>query len=159
MYITNETFRQKAATILQSYWQQIGVDLKINTVEWGTFSETGSSGKADVFAMAWSWYPDPYFFFDKMFATSAIGTLGNGQSYSNPEVDKLLAEALVVTDQNERAEIYKQALKLITKDNPGVFYGNPLENMGMSPRVQDFNQRSDGVIKLFTEEENVWVVQ
>ena len=109
--------------------------------------------------MAWSWYPDPYFFFDKMFATSAIGTLGNGQSYSNPEVDKLLAEALVVTDQNERAEIYKQALKLITKDNPGVFYGNPLENMGMSPRVQDFNQRSDGVIKLFTEEENVWVVQ
>ena len=159
MYITNETFRQKAATILQSYWQQIGVDLKINTVEWGTFSETGSSGKADVFAMAWSWYPDPYFFFDKMFATSAIGTLGNGQSYSNPEVDKLLAEALVVTDQNERAEIYKQALKLITKDNPGVFYGNPLENMGMSPRVQDFNQRSDGVIKLFTEEENVWVFQ
>lgn len=159
MYITNETFRQKAATILQSYWQQIGVDLKINTVEWGTFSETCSSGKADVFAMAWSWYPDPYFFFDKMFATSAIGTLGNGQSYSNPEVDKLLAEALVVTDQNERAEIYKQALKLITKDNPGVFYGNPLENMGMSPRVQDFNQRSDGVIKLFTEEENVWVVQ
>lgn len=159
MYITNETFRQKAATILQSYWQQIGVDLKINTVEWGTFSETGSKGKADVFAMAWSWYPDPYFFFDKMFATSAIGTLGNGQSYSNPEVDKLLAEALVVTDQNERAEIYKQALKLITKDNPGVFYGNPLENMGMSPRVQDFNQRSDGVIKLFTEEENVWVVQ
>lgn len=159
MYITNETFRQKAATILQSYWKQIGVDLKINTVEWGTFSETCSSGKADVFAMAWSWYPDPYFFFDKMFATSAIGTLGNGQSYSNPEVDKLLAEALVVTDQNERAEIYKQALKLITKDNPGVFYGNPLENMGMSPRVQDFNQRSDGVIKLFTEEENVWVVQ
>ena len=74
----------------------------------------------------------PYFFFDKMFATSAIGTLGNGQSYSNPEVDKLLAEALVVTDQNERAEIYKQALKLITKDNPGVFYGNPLENMGMT---------------------------
>ena len=158
IYITNETFRQKAATILQSYWQQIGVDLKINTVEWGTFSETGSSGKADVFAMGWSWYPDPYFFFDKMFATSAIGTLGNGQCYSNPEVDKLLAEALVVTDQNERAEIYKQALKLITKDNPGVFYGNPLENIGMNPRVQDFNQRSDGVIKLFTAEENVWVV-
>lgn len=37
MYITNETFRQKAATILQSYWQQIGVTLNINTVEWGYF--------------------------------------------------------------------------------------------------------------------------
>ena len=159
MYITNETFRQKAATILQSYWSQIGVTLNINTVEWGTFSETCSTGKADVFAMAWSWYPDPYFFFDKMFASSAIGTLGNGQGYSNEEVDKLLADALVITDQDERADLYKQALKLITDDNPGIFYGNPLESLGINPRVQDFNQRSDGTIKLFTEEENVWVVQ
>ena len=159
MYITNETFRQKAATILQSYWQQIGVTLNINTVEWGTFSETCSTGKADVFAMAWSWYPDPYFFFDKMFATSAIGTLGNGQCYSNEEVDQLLADALVETDQEKRAEIYKKALKLITDDDPGIFYGNPMECLGINPKVQDFHQRSDGTIHLFTEEENVWVVQ
>lgn len=159
MYITNETFRQKAATILQSYWQAIGVELKINTVEWGTFSETAASGKADVFAMAWSWYPDPYFFFDKMFATSAIGTLGNGQGYSNAEVDQLLADALVETDQAKRAEMYKKALKIITDDNPGIFYGNPAECLGINPKVQDFNQRADGTIKLCTAEENVWVVQ
>lgn len=159
MYITNETFRQKAATILQSYWQQIGVTLNINTVEWGTFSDTCAGGKADVFAMGWSWYPDPYFFFDKMFATSAIGTLGNGQGYSNEEVDKLLEDALKITDQDERAKMYKEALKLITDDNPGIFYGNPMECLGINPKVQDFNQRSDGTVKLFTAEENVWVVQ
>ncbi len=159
MYITNETFRQKASTILQSYWQMIGVDLEINTVEWGTFSETGAGGNADIFAMGWSWYPDPYFFFDKMFATSAIGTLGNGQGYSNAEVDKLLADALVETDQEKRAELYKQALKLITNDDPGIFYGNPAECLGINPKVQDFNQRADGTVKLFTAEENVWVVQ
>lgn len=159
MYITNETFRQKAATILQSYWQQIGVTLNINTVEWGTFSDTCAGGKADVFAMGWSWYPDPYFFFDKMFATSAIGTLGNGQGYSNEEVDKLLEDALKITDQDERAKMYKEALKLITDDNPGIFYGNPMECLGINPKVQDFNQRADGTVKLFTAEENVWVVQ
>ena len=159
MYITNETFRQKAATILQSYWQAIGVELKINPVAWGTFSETAASGKADVFAMAWSWYPDPYFFFDKMFATSAIGTLGNGQGYSNPEVDQLLSDALIETDQAKRAEMYKKALKIITDDNPGIFYGNPAECLGINPKVQDFNQRADGTIKLCTAEENVWVVQ
>lgn len=159
MYITNETFRQKAATILQSYWQQIGVTLNINTVEWGTFSDTCAGGKADVFAMGWSWYPDPYFFFDKMFATSAIGTLGNGQGYSNEKVDKLLEDALKITDQDERAKMYKEALKLITDDNPGIFYGNPMECLGINPKVQDFNQRADGTVKLFTAEENVWVVQ
>ena len=61
MYVTNENFRQKAATILQSYWKMIGVDLEINTVEWGTFSETGASGKADVFAMGWSGIRIPTF--------------------------------------------------------------------------------------------------
>lgn len=159
MYITNETFRQKASTILQSYWQAIGVDLKINTVEWGTFSETAAGGNADVFAMGWSWYPDPYFFFDKMFASSAIGTLGNGQGYNNPDVDKLLADALIETDQEKRAEMYKEALKLITNDDPGIFYGNPAECLGINPKVQGFTQRADGTLKIVTSQENVWVVQ
>ena len=158
MYITNETFRQKASTILQAYWAEIGVELKINTVEWGTFSETGSSGQADIFAMGWSWYPDPYFFLNKMFHSSAIGTLGNGQGYSNAEVDKLLDDALLVTDQDERAKLYKEALKIITNDDVGIFYGNPYECLGISPKVQDFNQRADGTVHLFTAEENVWVV-
>ena len=94
-----------------------------------------------------------------MFASSAIGTLGNGQGYSNPEVDQLLSDALIETDQAKRAEIYKKALKLITNDDPGIFYGNPAECLGISPKVQDFNQRADGTVKLFTSEENVWLVQ
>lgn len=159
IYVTNETFRQKAATILQSYWKMVGVDLNINTVEWGAFSEVVASGQADIFAMGWLWYPDPYFFFDKMFKSDAIGTLGNGQGYNNPEVDQLLADALIETDQEKRAEIYKKVLKIITNDDTGIFYGNPYECMGVHPRVQDFNQRSDGTIKLVTDEENVWVIQ
>lgn len=160
MYVTNETFRQKMATIAQSYWKtNLNVDLKINTVEWGTFSEICSGGKADVFAMGWSWYPDPYFFFNKMFATEAIGTLGNGQGFSNEEVDQLLSDALVETDQAKRAEIYKKVLKIITNEHPGIFYGNQYENIGINPKVQDFHQRADGTLKLVTSEENVWVVQ
>ena len=96
-----------------------GVDLNINTVEWGAFSEVGASGQADIFAMGWLWYPDPYFFFDKMFKSDAIGTLGNGQGYNNPEVDQLLADALIETDQEKRAEIYKKVLKIITNDDTG----------------------------------------
>lgn len=158
-WITNEGIRQKACTILQAYWAQIGVNMKIETVEWGVFSETASNSKADFYAMGWSWYPDPYFFLNKLFHSSAVGTLGNGGGYSNPEVDALLDEALVKSDQAERAELYKKALAIITKDDVGVFYGNPYECLGISPKVQDFYQRADGTIKLVTSEENVWVVQ
>lgn len=158
-WITNEAVRQKACTILQAYWAQIGVDMKIETVEWGVFSEKVSKGEADFYAMGWSWYPDPYFFLNKMFHSSAIGSTGNGGCYNNPEVDALLDEALVKTEQSERAELYKEALKLITNDDAGVFYGNAYECLGIDPHVQDFYQRMDGVIKLVTPEENVWLVQ
>lgn len=158
-YITSEAIRQKACTILQAYWAQIGVNMKIETVEWGVFSETAASCKADFYAMSWSWYPDPYFFLNKMFHSSALGSNGNGGGYNNPEVDALLDEALVKTSQDERAELYKKALAIITNDDLGVFYGNAYECLGINPKVQGFYQRADGVIKLVTPEENVWMVQ
>lgn len=158
-WITNEAIRQKACTILQAYWAQIGVNMKIETVEWGVFSDKVSSGQADFYAMAWTWYPDPYFFLNKMFHSSAIGSTGNGGNYNNPEVDRLLDEALVKTDQNERAALYKEALKIITNDDVGVYYGNAYECLGIEPKVQGFYQRADGTIKLVTPEENVWLAQ
>ena len=158
-YITSEAIRQKACTILQAYWAQIGVTMNIETVEWGVFSETVAACKADFYAMGWTWYPDPYFFLNKMFHSSALGSNGNGGGYNNPEVDALLDEALIKTDQNERAELYKKALAIITNDDLGVFYGNAYECLGINPKVQDFYQRADGTVKLVTPEENVWLVQ
>lgn len=160
LYISNTPQRVKMATILQQYLKMnLNIDLDIQTSEWGTFSEIASKGNADMFAMSWTWYPDPFFFLNKIFASNAIGSLGNGQGFSNAEVDQLLAEALVVTDQSERAELYKKALKLIVEEYPGVFYSNENVTWGVAPEVQDLVQRPDGSIFLVNEEVNVWKVQ
>ncbi len=160
LYISNTPQRVKMATILQQYLKMnLNIDLDIQTSEWGTFSEIASKGNADIFAMSWTWYPDPFFFLNKIFASDAIGSLGNGQGFSNAEVDKLLADALVVTDQSERAELYKKALKLIVEEYPGIFYSNENVTWGVAPEVQDLVQRPDGSIFLVNEEVNVWKVQ
>lgn len=160
IHISDTPHRVKMATILQQFLKMnLNVDLEIQTSEWGTFSEIGSSGNADIFAMSWTWYPDPYFFLDKIFATSAIGSLGNGQGFSNSEVDKLLAEALIASEQDERAELYKDALKIIVEQYPGIFYSNENVTWGVAPEVQGLIQRADGSIFLTNEEINVWKVQ
>jgi peptide/nickel transport system substrate-binding protein len=160
VHISNTPARVKMATILQQYLKMnLNIDLEIQTSEWGTFSEIASKGNAEIFAMSWTWYPDPYFFLNKIFASSAIGSLGNGQGFSNEQVDKLLADALLVTDQAKRADLYKQALKLIVEEYPGIFYSNENVTWGVAPEVQGLVQRSDGSIFLVNEEVNVWKVQ
>ena len=157
LYISNTPIRIKMATIIQQYLKMnLNVDVDIQASEWGTFSEIASKGNADIFGMSWTWYPDPFFFLNKIFASSAIGSLGNGQGYNNPEVDKLLAQALVITDQAKRADLYKAALKLIVQDYPGIFYANENVTWGVSPAVQGLVQRADGSIFLVNEEVNVW---
>ena len=160
LYIANTALREKMATLVQAYLKQnLNVTVNIKKSEWGTFSEEASSGKADMYGMSWSWYPDPYFFLNKMFASSEIGALGNGQGFSNAEVDALLDQGLKETDQSKRAECYKKALKIITEELPGIYYANEKVLHGVNPKVQDFTQRADSQMYFVTPEFNVWKIQ
>lgn len=160
LYIANTALREKMATLVQAYLKQnLNVTVNIKKSEWGTFSEEASSGNADIYGMSWSWYPDPYFFLNKMFASSEIGALGNGQGFSNKEVDQLLAQGLEETEQEKRAECYRKALKIITEELPGVYYANEKVLHGLNPKVQEFTQRADGQMYFVTPEFNVWKIQ
>lgn len=157
IYVSNKPARVKMATILQAYLKQnLNIDLVIKTVEWGTFSEIASSGQADIYGMSWSWYPDPYFFLNKMFHSSEIGALGNGQGYNNPEVDKLLDEALLASDTAERAKLYQKALGVITENFSRINYSNEKVIYGMNPVVEGYQIRPDGNINFCTNEINVY---
>lgn len=157
LYISDTEVRQNMAVLLQAYWAQVGVTLNIHASEWGTFSEVAMSNNADVYGMSWTWYPDPYFFLNKLFSTDEFGGIGNGQHYSNAQVDELLQKALEATDQADRADYYKQALALIVDDLPGLFYANENVIYGVNGRVHDFIQRADNTVKFVTTENNVWV--
>lgn len=160
LYISNTPARVRMATIVQQYWKQnLNIDVEIMTSEWGTFSEIASKGNAEIFAMSWTWYPDPFFFLNKIFHSNAIGSLGNGQGFNNAEVDRLLDEALVITDQAERTKLYSKAVKEIIAERPGIYYSNENVTWGVSPKVQGLVQRSDGSIFLVNEEVNVWKVK
>ena len=157
LYISDTEVRQNMAVLLQAYWAQVGVTLNIHASEWGTFSEVAMSNNADVYGMSWTWYPDPYFFLNKLFSTDEFGGIGNGQHYSNAQVDELLQKALEATDQADRADYYKQALALIVDDLPGLFYANENVIYGVNGRVHDFIERADNTVKFVTTENNVWV--
>ena len=58
--------------------------------------------------------------------------------YENPEVDKLLDDALVTPDQEQRKQLYYQAWALITEDAPWIFVVNDLQPMAFKKTVQGY---------------------
>lgn len=158
IYITDDPMRVKMATIIQSDLKEnLNIDLKINTAEWGTFSDVASKGKADLYGMSWAWYPDPDFFLYQMFHSAQIGSLGNGQGFENAKVDELLNRAVSETgNQEERAKLYQEALKIIAEEYPRLDYSNEKVIYGMNKKVKDFVLFGDNQIFINHPEFNVY---
>jgi peptide/nickel transport system substrate-binding protein len=62
----------------------------------------------------------------------------NSGYYSNPEVDELLEEARTATDQERRAELYRQMQEIVHEDAPWVFVANWVQNAVTNDRVENF---------------------
>lgn len=157
MYVTNNQARIDLTTMLQAYWSVLGVNLTPVIGEWGSFSDAVCSGNADVYAMSWSWYPDPYFFLNNLFSSNQTTAIGNGAGYVNAEVDDLLLKAVQTTDQAERAAYYQQVIQIAMQDYVGVYYAVPNLYYAVNPRVHDFVQRPDGTLRFITPKRNTWV--
>ena len=129
-------------TAIQADLEAVGFDVKIETYEWNTFLgevNPGLEGKADMAEMAWMTNdPDTLPFL--ALRTDAWPDKGgfNSGYYSNPEVDALLEEARVATDQDKRAELYKEMQTIVQEDAPWVFVANWKQNAVTSDRVENF---------------------
>ena len=159
-YTGDSATSKKVGEIFQQFMQQIGVKVTINQAAWGTFSEIGASGNADVIAMSWTWYPDPYFYLNKMFHKESLGTLGNGQQFDIEEVNNLLDQAVAESDQSKRAELYKEATKLIVEQYAQIDYGVANVNVAMSNKVKDYVVRPDKTIEVADDDtNNTWLAK
>ncbi|AQS56166.1 ABC transporter substrate-binding protein [Novibacillus thermophilus] len=147
------------ATIFQQQMKEnLNINVEIKSVEWGTFSDIASKGDAPLYAMGWTWYPDPDFFLYQMFHSDQIGSLGNGYGYDNPEVDELLNRATQETaDQDERAQLYAEALERIVKDVPRVELTNVEIAAAIQNKVKDFNVMADNSFIIVNPNNNVWI--
>ncbi len=129
-------------TAIQADLQAVGMNVSIETYEWNTFLgnvNPGLEGKADMAEMAWMTNdPDTLPFL--ALRTEAFPDKGgfNSGYYSNPKVDKLLEKARQVTDQSERAALYKEMQQIVKEDAPWVFVANWKQNAVTAAAVADF---------------------
>jgi peptide/nickel transport system substrate-binding protein len=157
IYTPEDPNRRKAAVIMQSMLKKVGIEIEVQSLEWGSFTEVTSKGDADLYTIGWTWYPDPEFFIFYMFHSSRKGTYGNGGAYNNPDVDGYIAKGESSVDQQERIRYYRKAEELIMSDRVYFPLYHKMVVMGVNKKVRGFKVSPDMTIRLYAPGTNVWV--
>lgn len=59
-------------------------------------------------------------------------------NYTNPDLVELLGEARAETQEEPRAELYRQAAELLAEDLPALPLAYPISGLALGPRVADY---------------------
>lgn len=108
------------AAKIKECWEATGmVEVEIKSAEWTTYLDLTRNKGLPV--TLYGWYPDyidPDNFLYPFLHTGSNRWLGN--PYSNPDLDKLLEEAQVASDQARREELYIEVQRILAEDAPIV---------------------------------------
>ena len=104
--------------IINMWFENLGVEVEIQQVEWATYLQDLDKRKFQAYAgLGWQAdYPDPEDFLDILFYSDSDNNHG---AYNNPEVDGLLEKARV-GDVQDRLNIYENVEEMIVNDAPWV---------------------------------------
>jgi peptide/nickel transport system substrate-binding protein len=128
------------ATVIQSNLRAVGINLTLQTMEWGAFLAKLRTKEQDLFALSWAaGNEDPDLVMYPLLHSSQWTPNGpNRALYKNAKFDDLLQQARLLTDQAKRAELYRQAQRILTDDPPWIFIDHEIQVGALSKRVQGF---------------------
>jgi len=130
---------EKVAVAVQAQIKKnLGVEVTLGKMEWTAYLAKRDKGGLQMFHMRWGAdYLDPENFLTLLLTTNAPE---NKMGYSNPEVDRLCAEADIMPAGPERDAKYAQAEDLILQDAPWrpIYFQRDAELI--SPRVKGLTE-------------------
>jgi peptide/nickel transport system substrate-binding protein len=136
---------EAVAQVIQSMAAEAGFDLKIRLIEFATSLAQAQAGEFQLFLLGWSGRIDPdgnsYIFLH----TKAPQ---NESFYSNPEADKLLEEARLVTDPAKRKTIYEKLTAIVLHDEPLIYIYHRKLLFAHTTRLEGYTQVPDGLVRV-----------
>jgi len=136
---------EAVAQVIQSMAAEAGFDLKIRLLEWATSLAQAQAGEYQLFLLGWSGRIDPdgnAYIFQHSKAPQ------NESFYSNPEADKVLEEARLVTDPAQRKAIYEKLTKIVLNDDPILYLYHRKLLIAHAARLEGYKQLSDGLVRV-----------
>ncbi len=111
---------RRLAEVIQAQWAQIGVDVTIRSLEWGTYYDDILKGNFQTYLMSWVGITDPDIYYSLFHSASIPPNGRNRGQYVSAQMDRLLTAGRSILDQKQRAEIYRKVQELAAADLPYI---------------------------------------
>ncbi|MCW9016226.1 MAG: ABC transporter substrate-binding protein, partial [Kangiellaceae bacterium] len=136
---------KKMAELIQQDLKDIGIRLKIETFEYGSFLNKVREGRHHSALLGWiSDNGDPDNFFTPLL--SCAGTLSgtNSSNWCNQEFNRLIEKARSQNQLKNRARQYKKAQAIFKQQSPWVPIAHATQHVIINPRVKNFKITPSG---------------
>jgi peptide/nickel transport system substrate-binding protein len=142
--VANNPTLQQVAQIIQAMTAEAGIEINLLASDFATQLKEMQQGNFESDIRAWSGRIDPDGNIHQF--VTCKGNLNDGR-YCNPEVDKLLNEARIVTDEVKRREIYTAVLDILQKEFPIIYLYFEPRVFAMTKKLQGFVPHPDGMVR------------
>ncbi|MEM7467958.1 MAG: ABC transporter substrate-binding protein [Pseudomonadota bacterium] len=117
---SSDLFRLRVATVIQHQLANIGVEVKIQSYDWGTFYGDIKAGRFQLYSLSWVGLKLPDIFRYVFHGDSLPPNGANRGQYLSPVVDDLIESAEAAKTIEEKVPIYRKIQQQILADLPYV---------------------------------------
>src|SRR6267154_2536150 len=136
---------EAVAQVIQSMAAEAGFDLKIRLLEWATSLKQAQAGEYQMFLLGWSGRIDPD---GNSYVFLHTKAPQNEAFYSNPEADKVLEDARLITDPAQRKAIYEKLTKIVLNDEPLIYLYHRKLLIAHTIKLEGYKQMPDGLVRV-----------
>jgi len=136
---------QAVAQVLQSMAAESGFDLKIRVIEFATSFKQAQAGEFQIFQIPWSGRIDPD---GNSYVFLHTKAPQNDGGYSNPEADKAMEDARLVSDPAQRKAIYEKMTKVVLNDEPIIYIYHRKLLIAHTAKLEGYRQMPDGLVRV-----------
>lgn len=143
--IATSTQAAQLGELIQAMVAEAGFDVTLRPMEFASLLAEMQQGNFTATASGWSGRVDPD---GNLYSHVACDGSNNDSRYCNEEVDRLLKEARLVTDQAERKALYDQVVQILQDELPIIYTYHQNAPFVVRTNVEGFTPYPDNLIRL-----------
>ncbi|VVM44134.1 Periplasmic dipeptide transport protein [Pseudomonas fluorescens] len=127
-----------SAQMIQQDWEKIGIKANIVSYEWGEYIKRAKNGEHDAMIYGWTGdNGDPDNWLGVLYSCAAVKG-SNYAKWCDPAYDKLVQQAKLSTDKEQRVKLYQQAQLILKQQVPITPIANSTVFQPLRKEVTDF---------------------
>ena len=145
LQIATSSIQVRMMPLLKESFAAVGIDMKIQNVEWSVYLQRLRDRTYDACCLAWTspFDPDPYQVWHSSQADSPDGN--NFINYKNPELDDLIIKLRGTFEMEERIKLTHRIARILHEDQPYTFLFTQYALLAVSGRYRNVKVMPMGI--------------